>query len=65
VAVVLLGTSVLFTLLLDVPSWYRNDEQPFSPGWPAVIRGVAYGLMLGICTWVGADEAAAFIYFQF
>jgi alginate O-acetyltransferase complex protein AlgI len=62
---VLLGTAALFTLLLDVPSWYRNDEQPFPPRWPAVIRGVAYGVLLGICTWVGGDEAVAFIYFQF
>jgi D-alanyl-lipoteichoic acid acyltransferase DltB (MBOAT superfamily) len=63
--VVLLSVSILCTLLLDVPSWYRNDEVPISPRWPAIIRGVAYGSMLGICAWVGADEAAAFIYFQF
>ena len=51
--VVLQGTSALFLLLIDVPSWYRDDEQPFSPRWPAAVRGGAYGLILSICVWVG------------
>jgi alginate O-acetyltransferase complex protein AlgI len=65
IALVLLGTSALLLLLIDVPSWYRDDEQPFSPRWPAALRGVSYGLILSICVWMGSDEAAAFIYFQF
>jgi D-alanyl-lipoteichoic acid acyltransferase DltB (MBOAT superfamily) len=52
-------------LLLDIPAWARHDEQPFSPRWPLPVRGVAYGLMIALCLWVGAPHGSPFIYFQF
>jgi D-alanyl-lipoteichoic acid acyltransferase DltB (MBOAT superfamily) len=56
---------VPLALLVDVPAWWRNDEQPFPSGFPAYVRGVAYGCMLALCFWVGTGDAVPFIYFQF
>lgn len=53
------------TLLLDLPAWWRGDEQPISPRWPALVRGVVYGVMIACCLWVGAQQGAPFIYFRF
>jgi alginate O-acetyltransferase complex protein AlgI len=52
-------------LLIDLPAWARRDEQPVPPRWPPALRGVAYGLMMTACIWIGAPDGAPFIYFQF
>ncbi|HEX6537346.1 MAG TPA: MBOAT family protein [Gemmatimonadaceae bacterium] len=53
------------TFLVDLPAWLRHDEQPIAPTWPVLARGLAYGVMLAICLWIGAPHGAPFIYFQF
>jgi hypothetical protein len=52
-------------LILDLPAWARDEEQPFSPAWPALARGLAYGAMAAMCLWIGSPNGAPFIYFQF
>jgi alginate O-acetyltransferase complex protein AlgI len=52
-------------LALDLPAWSRDEEQPFSPRWPVLARGLAYGAMAAMCLWIGSPDGAPFIYFQF
>jgi alginate O-acetyltransferase complex protein AlgI len=64
-----LSTQVIVYLslvfLLDFSAWYQDEEQPISTRWATPIRGIAYGVMIAICLWVGANESSSFIYFQF
>jgi len=62
-AQVLVYGAIVF--MLDFPAWYGDLEQPFTRRWPVAVRGIAYGLMVAMCFWIGADEATTFIYFQF
>lgn len=52
-------------IIVDLPAWLRHDEQPFPPRCHFLIRGVAYGVMVAMCIWVGNEYAVPFIYFQF
>ena len=63
--ILLLAVFFPLLLLMDLPAWWRHDEQPFSPRWPALVRGVAYGAMLAMCLWVGEAKGTPFIYFRF
>lgn len=62
---VLMVYSAFLMLLVDIPSWLHNEELPVKAEWPALSRGLAYGMMLGILFWVGSPHGAPFIYFQF
>jgi D-alanyl-lipoteichoic acid acyltransferase DltB (MBOAT superfamily) len=55
--------SIVF--LLDVASWWRDDEVPFSGTAPAVVNGLIYGIMIILMSFIGATDAQPFIYFQF
>ncbi len=60
---VLFYGSIVF--LLDLGSWWRNDEVPFSSKWPAAVSGLIYGIMILLLSFIGATDAQPFIYFQF
>lgn len=53
------------TLLIDLPCWAFDRETPLTPqtAWP--IRGLAQAAAIALISFVGAQEGATFIYFQF
>ena len=50
---------------LDVACWWKDRELPVSSRLPALARGAIYAVALSILAFLGENEAAAFIYFQF
>lgn len=56
---------VLLTLMIDVPCWWSDREVPVPASWPAVVRGVLYGIMIAVATFVGPSGGKPFVYFQF
>jgi hypothetical protein len=59
------GVYGCLVLLLDFPCW-RNDRQLVTESsWPAWLRGLIYAAMIAIISFIGASNAAPFIYFRF
>jgi len=50
---------------LDLLRWWSGQELPFTPACPTWVRGLAYATMIFLLSFVGAADAAPFIYFQF
>jgi alginate O-acetyltransferase complex protein AlgI len=52
-------------LVIDVACWYQQSEVPFPKNASAMVRGLAYAVVLFLIFYVGGTNAQAFIYFQF
>jgi alginate O-acetyltransferase complex protein AlgI len=52
-------------LVIDLYCWYRNDELPFNESWHPALSGLVYSIMIVLLFYIGENDAASFIYFQF
>lgn len=50
---------------LDFPCWWHDRELPIANEAPAWRRGLTYGALLLLLTFLGEMEAESFVYFQF
>ena len=55
----------LVVIAIDFPCWWRDRELPVSESAPSWKRGLVYGLLLILLTFLGEMEGVSFVYFQF
>lgn len=55
----------LLMVLLDFPCWWHDRERPVSDTAPSWLRGLVYGSLLLLLTYLGEMTGVSFVYFQF
>ena len=55
----------LLVVALDFPCWKHDRELPLRDDAPSWQRGLIYGLLLLLLTFLGENDAVSFVYFQF
>lgn len=55
----------LLVIALDFPCWWRDRELPVAESASPWTRGLVYGLLLLLLTFLGEMEGVSFVYFQF
>ncbi|HSJ04706.1 MAG: MBOAT family protein [Verrucomicrobium sp.] len=55
----------LIVVLLDFPCWWNDRERPVADDSPSWLRGLVFGLLLLLLTFLGEMTGVSFVYFQF
>ena len=55
----------LVAVLIDLPCWWKDRELPVADTAPAWRRGVVFGALLLLLTYIGEMKGVSFVYFQF
>ena len=52
-------------IAIDFPCWWRDRERPVADDAPAWQRGLVFGLLLVLLSYLGELKGVSFVYFQF